>query len=67
MQPSSAAAERVRFSILANSFSSRQEAALEDYIQLSVMWQYNFSNIFFTLIVFESSCENYCCLVENNT
>lgn len=41
VQPSSAAAERV-FSILANTFSSKQEAALEDYIQLSVMLQYNY-------------------------
>ena len=38
VQPSSAAADCV-FSILANYFSSRQEAALEDYIQLSVMLQ----------------------------
>ena len=38
---SSAAVECV-LSILANSFSSRQEAALEDYIQLNVMLQYNF-------------------------
>ena len=36
VQPSSASAERV-FSLLANSFSSQQESALEDYIQLSVM------------------------------
>jgi len=41
MQPSSAAAERV-FSILSNSFSSRQELSLEDYIELSVMLQYNY-------------------------
>ena len=40
IQPSSAACERV-FSLLANSFSSNQERAMEDYIQLSVMLQYN--------------------------
>ena len=40
IQPSSAAAERV-FSLLANSFTSSQESALEDYIQASVMLQYN--------------------------
>ena len=41
VQPSSAVAERV-FSILANSFSSKQESALEDYFQLSVMLNYNY-------------------------
>ena len=40
IQPSSAAAERV-FSMLSNSFKSRQESALEDYIEASVMLQYN--------------------------
>ena len=40
VQPSSAACERV-FSLLANSFSSNQERAMEDYIELSVMLQYN--------------------------
>ena len=40
IQPSSAAAERV-FSLLANSFNNNQESALEDYIQTSVMLQYN--------------------------
>ena len=40
VQPSSAAAERV-FSLLANSFSISQTFALEDYIQISVMLQYN--------------------------
>ena len=40
VRPSSAAAERV-FSILSDSFSSQQHLALEDYIQLSVMLQYN--------------------------
>ena len=41
--PSSAAAERI-FSLLNNSFSSQdqQESALEDYVQLSVMLQYNY-------------------------
>ena len=40
VQPSSAAAERV-FSILSNSFGDRQLNALEDYIEISVMLQYN--------------------------
>ena len=39
LQPSSAAAERV-FSIL-STFSALQESSLEDYIQVSVMLQYN--------------------------
>ena len=41
VQPSSAAVEHV-FSILSNSFSSQQESSLEDYIELSVMLQYNY-------------------------
>ena len=40
LQPSSAAAECV-FSLLSNSFSSRQDSSLEDYVELSVMMQYN--------------------------
>ena len=40
VQPSSASAERV-FSLLQNSFSSRQECSLEDYITTSVILQYN--------------------------
>ena len=40
VQPSSAAAERV-FSLLKNSFGSFQDAALADYIQASLMFQYN--------------------------
>ena len=40
VQPSSAAAERI-FSILSNSFTDRQEHALRDYIETSVMLQYN--------------------------
>ena len=40
VQPSSAAAERV-FSLLANSFGDRQENSLEDYIEASIMLQYN--------------------------
>lgn len=40
LQPSSAASERV-FSLLQNSFSDRQESALEDYIETSLMLQYN--------------------------
>ena len=40
VQPSSAAAERM-FSLLQNSFSSFQDAALTDYLQASIMLQYN--------------------------
>ena len=40
VQPSSAAAERV-FSLLQNSFSQRQSSSLEDYIETSLMLQYN--------------------------
>ena len=40
VQPSSAAAERV-FLILSNSFTDRQEHSLKDYIETSVMLQYN--------------------------
>ena len=40
VQPSLAAAERV-FSILSNSFTDRQEHSLKDYIETSVMLQYN--------------------------
>ena len=40
VQPSSAQQSGF-FSILTNSFSSQQESSLEDYIQLSVMLQYN--------------------------
>jgi len=40
VQPSSAAAERV-FSLLQNSFSQRQSSSLEDYIESSIMLQYN--------------------------
>ena len=40
VQPSSAAAERV-FSILSNSFTDQQEQSLEDYVEASVMLQYN--------------------------
>ena len=40
VQPSSAAAERV-FSILSNCFTDRQEHSLKDYIETSVMLQYN--------------------------
>ena len=43
IQPSSTAAERV-FSILQSSFGKQQEQSLEDYIQLSVMMQYNYRN-----------------------
>jgi len=40
LQPSSAASERV-FSLLKASFSDQQESSLEDYIETSVMLQYN--------------------------
>ena len=40
VQPSSAAAERV-FSLLSKSFSKLQTRSLEDYVQLSIMLQYN--------------------------
>lgn len=40
VQPSSAAAEQV-FSILKASFSHQQQLALNDYIQTSLMFQYN--------------------------
>lgn len=43
VQPSSAAAERV-FSLPSNSFGTQQESSLQDYIQLSVMLQYNYRN-----------------------
>ena len=40
VQPSSASAERV-FSLLRTAFSDQQEGALQDYIEASVMLQYN--------------------------
>ena len=40
MQPSSAAAERV-FSLLKNSFGEQQDNSLQDYIECSMMLQYN--------------------------
>ena len=40
VQPSSAAAERV-FSILTTSFGHLQNQSLSDYIELSLMLQYN--------------------------
>ena len=40
VQPSSAASERV-FSLLRNSFGERQNASLQDYIETSLMYQYN--------------------------
>ena len=40
VQPSSAASERV-FSLLRNSFGERQNASLQDYIETSLMFQYN--------------------------
>ena len=43
IQPSSTAAERV-FSLLQSSFGKQQEQSWEDYIQLSVIMQYNYRN-----------------------
>ena len=40
LQPTSAVAERV-FSIMNNSFNDKQTNALEDYIEASVMLQFN--------------------------
>ena len=40
IQPSSAAAERV-FSLLKASFGDQQESCLQDYVQTSLMLQYN--------------------------
>ena len=40
IQPSSAALERV-FSLLMNSFAERQNSSLQDYIEASIMMQYN--------------------------
>ena len=40
IQPSSAASERV-FSLLTNSFGERQNSSLQDYIEASIMMQYN--------------------------
>ena len=40
VKPSSAASERV-FSLLANSFQCQQSSLLEDYIEVSLMLQYN--------------------------
>ena len=40
IQPSSAAAERV-FSLLKASFSDQQQLALNDYVETSIMFQYN--------------------------
>ena len=40
IQPSSAAAERV-FSLLNSSFKENQARALEDYIETSIILQYN--------------------------
>ena len=44
VQPSSAAAERV-FSILQSSFAMQQQSSLEDYVEVSVMLQYNSRSI----------------------
>lgn len=41
IQPSSGAVERV-FSILTNTFNAQQESCLQDYIEASLMLQYNY-------------------------
>ena len=41
IQPSSGAVERV-FSILTNTFNAQQESSLQDYIEASLMLQYNY-------------------------
>ena len=43
VNPSSAAVERV-FSLLNNSFKKQQELSMEDYIESSLMLQYNKRN-----------------------
>ena len=63
IKPSSAAAERV-FSLLANSFNSNQESALEEYIRTSVMYtvlQYNHCQMisFCTVTQVFQAIENY--------
>lgn len=40
VQPSSAASERV-FSLLNNSFGFKQNSSLEDYVETSILLQYN--------------------------
>ena len=40
VQPSSAASERV-FSLLNNSFGTKQNSCLEDYVEASITLQYN--------------------------
>ena len=41
VQPSSAGAERAFFFLLSNSFGCRQDNSLQDYIEASLMLQYN--------------------------
>ena len=41
IQPSSGAVERV-FSILTNTFGAQQDHSLQDYIEASLMLQYNY-------------------------
>ena len=41
IQPSSGAVERV-FSILTNTFGTQQDHSLQDYIEASLMLQYNY-------------------------
>ena len=49
LQPSSAAAERV-FSLLQNSFGEQQDNSLQDYIECSLMLQYNNHGVFKRII-----------------
>ena len=51
VQPSSAASEHI-FSLLSNLFSSQQACTLEDYIETSLMLQYNKRlSVYFNIIL----------------
>ena len=49
-QPSSAASECV-FSLLTNSFGERQQSSLQDYIEASMMLQYNKHKLYFVMFM----------------
>ena len=65
VQPSSAAAERV-FSLLKSSFGDQQEAALQDYIETSLMLQHPDSFRLCFMCNTMSYHENNFLKVENN-
>ena len=44
VQPSSVAAEHI-FSLLSNNFNSQQTSSMEDYIETSIMLQYNYRKL----------------------